>query len=577
MIVRAAWLLAALLAAGAAAAAPARVQVELFGIDDEVRASARATLGIAAAARSGRLEEAEVRRLHARAPAELRTVMRAYGRYRASVESHLTNTDGTWRARYVVEPGPPVVVAEVGVRVTGPGADAPAIRSAAAAFPLAQGDVLNHMTYMSGKANLREAASEGGFLDAAFDTSEIRIDADMRSAVIRLDFSTGPRFRFGEVRWRQDVLHPEFLTGYPEFREGEPFDLNEMIALQKRLGDLPYFSTVEVVPRRDRAEDGRIPVDVNLTPGKPQRWLLGVGFGTDTGVHGRAGLELRRINRRAHRAETDVEISGIERTAAAQYFVPWPYPRTELLTLSAGFQDLDPQTSESKTLRLAASLARGRGGVRQTYTLTYQREEFRVGPDAATSDLLIPELGWSFVRADDRVYARRGLRLRVRLRGAAEQALSDAAFGQISGGAKWIGSPFFRTRVLVRGEGGYTQTEQFRSLPPSIRFFAGGAQSVRGYAFQGLGPVDEEGRVIGGEALVVGSVELEQRVLEDWGVAAFYDLGNAMRSLRDPLEDGAGAGLRWISPIGLVRADVAWALSEPGTPWRFHLALGPDL
>lgn len=577
MIRPAVWLLAALAAAGPAAAAPARVQVELAGIDEQARESARASLGIAAAAREGRIEEAEVRRLHARAPGELRTVMRAFGRYQARVESHLELSNGTWHARYVVEPGPPVVLAAVDVRITGPGAGLPAIRAAADGFPLAQGDVLNHIAYMDGKARLREAASEGGFLDAAFDTSVIRIDSELRSAVIRIEFSTGPRFRFGAVRWHQDVLHPEFLAGYPDFREGEPFDINEMITLQKRLGDLPYFRTVEVVPRRDLAENGRVPVDVNLTPAKPQRWLLGIGYGTDTGVHGRAGLELRRINRRAHRADTEIEISEIERTATAQYFVPWPYPRTELLTLSAGYQDLDPATSRSQTLRLAASLARGRGGIRETYTLTYQREDFQVGPDDATSYLTIPEFTWSFVRADDRVYAKHGLRVRIRLRGAAEQVLSDVSFVQVSSGAKWIGSPFYRTRVLARGDAGYTRTERFRSLPPSIRFFAGGAQSVRGYAFQGLGPVDEEGRVVGGETLVVGSVEVEQRVLERWGVAAFYDIGNAMRSLRDPLEDGAGAGLRWISPIGLVRADVAWALSEPGTPWRFHLALGPDL
>jgi translocation and assembly module TamA len=571
------WLLAALVAAAPAAAAPVRVQVAVDGISGEVRDNAMTVLSIAAAARRGPIEEWELRRLHAQAPDELRTSMQAFGYYRATVQSDLAREGGRWRARYTVTPGAPVVVRSIDLRVTGPGADTPAFRAAVAAFPLTEGQTLHHPAYQAGKAALREVAATAGYLDAAFDSSVVRINAGLSTAAIHLEFSTGERYRFGPVRFHQDALHPEFLAGYAEFRRGDPLNVNALIGLQKRLGDLPYFSTVEVVPRDDLAEDLEVPIDVNLTPSKPQRYLFGLGIGTDAGVHGRAGIELRRINRRAHRAETEVRISGIERTVSGQYFIPWPYPRTELLTVSGGYQDLDPQTSRSKTLRVGASLARGRGGARETYALTFQREDFEVGLDEGTSELLMPEVTWSFVRADDRIFTTRGMRVRARLRGAGERVGSDASFAQLSAGAKWIISPARRTRVLLRTDTGYTRTEAFRRLPPSVRFFAGGAQSVRGYAYQGLGPLDDDGHVIGGEALVVGSVELEQRLLENWGVAAFFDIGNAMRSVDDPLESGAGAGLRWRSPVGLIRADLAQALSVPGRPWRFHLALGPDL
>jgi translocation and assembly module TamA len=116
-----------------------------------------------------------------------------------------------------------------------------------------------------------------------------------------------------------------------------------------------------------------------------------------------------------------------------------------------------------------------------------------------------------------------------------------------------------------------------------MRFFAGGDQSVRGFEYQQLGSLDEEGNVIGGPVLLTGSVELEYRFLqkwrflEKWGIAAFYDTGNAMESFSGSLERGAGVGLRWVSPIGPIRADAAWALSEPGRPVRFHLTVGPDL
>jgi translocation and assembly module TamA len=135
--------------------------------------------------------------------------------------------------------------------------------------------------------------------------------------------------------------------------------------------------------------------------------------------------------------------------------------------------------------------------------------------------------------------------------------------------------------LIARAETGWTETSAFRTLPASLRFFAGGDQSVRGYALQELGPRDEEDNVIGGEALLVGSVELDRLFFDfdrfgRWGAAVFYDVGGAARDFGDSLESGAGAGIRWLSPIGLVRLDAAWALSRPGAPIRFHVGVGPD-
>jgi translocation and assembly module TamA len=87
--------------------------------------------------------------------------------------------------------------------------------------------------------------------------------------------------------------------------------------------------------------------------------------------------------------------------------------------------------------------------------------------------------------------------------------------------------------------------------------------------------------VIGGDMLAQASVELERRIIGRWSMAVFADAGDAFERDHPPdlgeLKVGTGLGLRWLSPIGLVRADVAAAVSEPGTPIRFHLSIGPDL
>ena len=92
-----------------------------------------------------------------------------------------------------------------------------------------------------------------------------------------------------------------------------------------------------------------------------------------------------------------------------------------------------------------------------------------------------------------------------------------------------------------------------------------------------MGPRDEAGNPLGGQILATGSLEVEQMVLERWGAAAFADFGSAETDLPLRPEAGLGAGIRWRSPVGLVRLDGAFAVTLDGTPFRVHLRIGPDL
>jgi translocation and assembly module TamA len=132
-------------------------------------------------------------------------------------------------------------------------------------------------------------------------------------------------------------------------------------------------------------------------------------------------------------------------------------------------------------------------------------------------------------------------------------------------------------RVNARVNVGATLVDETASLPVSLRFFAGGDNSVRGYGYKSLGPVDDEGNVRGGRYLVTGSVEYEHPVFgDDWWAAAFVDAGNAFDD--DPeLEVGYGVGLRWFSPVGRIRLDLAFPADTRDDDWRIHFALGAAL
>jgi len=114
-------------------------------------------------------------------------------------------------------------------------------------------------------------------------------------------------------------------------------------------------------------------------------------------------------------------------------------------------------------------------------------------------------------------------------------------------------------------------------LPVSVRFFAGGDNSVRGYGYEELGPTNDEGDVVGGRHLLTGSVEYNHPVVGRWSLAAFMDAGNAFDTFNDyEVFRGVGTGVRWRSPIGPIRVDVARPVDEPGN-FRLHISMGAVL
>ncbi|HVS04350.1 MAG TPA: autotransporter assembly complex family protein [Thermoanaerobaculia bacterium] len=568
------WAFAALAVPGLAAAVPVTVDIE--GIDDELRRNARATLSIVDADDPS---PDRVRRLHAMAPQQIREAIQPFGYYRAEIDAELIEQNGAFRARYRVDPGPPLRLDQVDVQLLGPGAADPGFRRLAREFPLQRGDRLAHPLYEEGKARLLSYAAENGYLDAETPAAAIVVDLDSYTATIRLHVATGPQYLFGPVTFEQDILEPSLLAGFVPFAEGEPLDLDALLELQENLSAAPYFQRVEVVTHEDLAEDLRVPIEVRLTPARRQRWTVGAGYGSETGARGTLALDLRRINRRGHRGEVDLKLSQIESRFAASYIVPH-YPHTHVVTYSLGYSEIDSESTESQTYLAGAGLTRSRGRWRESFALTWRQEDFVVGIDRGTSELLVPEASWSRVIADDRLYPSKGRRVRLLVRGAEENLLADTTFFQGKADGKWVRSLTPRIRLLLRAELGYTETDAFRTLPASLRFFAGGDQSVRGYGYQKLGPRDEAGNVIGGRALVTTTVEVDSLFFEKfgrWGLAAFWDAGDAMRSFELDLKAGAGAGIRWLSPVGLVRADVAWPLDEPRGGPTFHIVLGPDL
>ena len=553
--------------------------VTVEGVDEPLRANVLALLELNRFAGQAAPEEARLRWLHGRSEAQIRAALQPFGYYEPTIESSLNRIPGGWEARYRIQPGRPLRITTLDLKILGEGQQDPAFQQALAHAPLAQGQILDQTKYEQFKQALETLATERGYFEAHFTEHVIEVNLQTYEAIVRLHYDTGPRYRFGAITFKQDFLSPKLLNRYPRFKPGDPYNANDLLKLQGDLNSSPYFSQVQVNAPPDAATD-TAPVEVELEPGKQQKYSAGAGYGTDTGARVRLKAEQRWLNRQGHHAEEELLWSPIKAILGGKYYIPGADPTTDTYTLTAGYTQQNYKSQDYEQFTLGGGWQRQDGKWLKNYNLSYQYEEFRVG-DASTQSslLLIPGLNWTWIDADDRLYPTRGLLFGFELRGASTALLSDLDFVQGALHLKGVYALNDISRIIARGDAGTTVISQgFENLPTSLRFFAGGDASVRGYAYNSIGPTDDEGTVIGGKNLLVGSVEYEHRVWEAWSLAAFVDSGDAFDGATPEMKTGVGFGLRWRSPVGPVRIDLASGLDRPpGDTFRFSFSIGPEL
>ena len=574
------WLLSLVLCSLAlsSAARAAGVEVEIRGIAGPPADNVRAFLGIAQREfpDDEAIDAEVVRRLHRRAPEQIRRALEPFGYYHARVDSSLERTETGWRAVYEVQPGEPVRLTAVTIRIEGAAKDDPAFESLLAELPLEEGRQLNHGDYETAKRRMLELAAERGYIEARWLESTLLVDPDRRQASAALVLDSGPRYRFGEIRFERTVVGESLLRRYLRFEPGEPFLASRLLELQYALDDSGYFRRVEVSARRDLAADGRIPIEIGLEARPKHLYTFGIGFGTDTGARASVGRDTRYVNRRGHRLESRVRVAQIGTSLAARYTIPLAQPWRERLELDTSLDDKEVGDLRSRQFTLGASRVTVDGGWQRSLSIAYERSRDENDDEVTTRNLVMPGIELVRSRYDDAIYASRGYRVSFGVRGGAETLGSDVSFLRMRASATLVRRLWAGGRVITRAELGRVRVDAFDDLPLSQRFFAGGDQSVRGFRFQSLGPQDADGDVIGGTYLAVGSIELEQLIAGNWGAAVFVDAGNAANESDFDLRTAAGIGLRYRSPVGVFRVDVAKA-TDGDESARLHLSLGVDL
>ena len=299
-----------------------------------------------------------------------------------------------------------------------------------------------------------------------------------------------------------------------------------------------------------------------------------------TGVRGSIRYQDFNILGSGQLFDAEMKISQIFQGLGARYVFPSHIDVKSLASIKLGWEHEKTTDKTVEFLALEGALTRTFGEERiGSVYLRLQQEDSKAGNERTKAFLLMPGVQFSQNRYDSITRPTKGFRYDLELRGTDQFMGSNTGFLQFLGRGEYLISLTKRLSVLTRMQVGATTTSEAASdLPISVRFFAGGDNSVRGYKYQSLGPTDVFGDVVGGKNLLFGSIEIHRAIGKDWAVAAFYDTGNAFDVWsKIDLAQGAGLGGLYYTAVGPIRLYVARQMGVRNPDYRIHLIVGIGL
>ncbi|MCQ8102812.1 autotransporter assembly complex protein TamA [Methylomonas sp. SURF-2] len=559
--------------------APAAGDVAIQGLASEAESNVKQTLSLAKEHCDS--PEWKIRQLYDKAGREIDEALRALGYYHAVSGGRLEFDAACWHAQFDIHSGPRVMLENIEIAWRGEAGQDEEFTKLADKLRADIGTGLHHGRYESMKSRMETLALERGYFKGRFLEKTLLVDRAGNTAQIRLVYDSGPRLFFGEIQLDQDILEPDFVHKLIGIETNTPYHSAQLAKTHNDLSNSGYFEMVDIHPQLEQQEQlaqNRVPINVKLYPKKAHHYSLGLGYDTDKGPLLAAAYMNRRLNRQGHFFNADIDLSPVLSTATAEYGVPLANPVSDSFGFGGGLKREETDSYRSLSGKLSARLKHAfDNGWKQTLYVDSVYESFTADAQQNNTQLLLPGGSWLRSVADDTLRPTRGYRLELNLSGSYKNPVSDISMAQASIAAVWMQPLPWRGRLIARAEQAATLVDNFAKLPASYRYYAGGMNSIRGYAYKELGPRDAQGRLLGGRFLSVASLEYEQAVLDDWGVAAFIDAGNAYNPDDIRIKAGAGLGLRWHSPIGPIRIDLAVPLGEADSSFQFHFAAGTRL
>lgn len=481
--------------------------------------------------------------------------LKPYGYFFATISGHPEKTsDKQWLFHYIIHPGLAVHVTQINISLTGPGAQMPKFIHWKKHFSVHLGSIFNGDKYDKAKQSFFALANRLGYIKATLLNHKVKINLNNFTASINLKYDTGTRYYYGAISFSKVGINNSLLTRYLQLKTAQPYSITKLLKAQQNLSNSGYFSDVTITQKKPDSSN-HIPLQFELKKLKAMQYLVGAGYGTDTGYRGQLGWNWRLINAQGQHLQTSYNISQIGNSFSSTYFIPGNNPINQQYSLSTNIANYNSEAGKSNLQRYGALYTDNRNRWQITYGASFQSEKFTVKDELPQAvHLLMPTATWLYLYTNNPLQPKYGVRVSLNMRGADKNALSDLSFAQFQLRFKNLTPLNENNRIFMRADVGATYTNNDTLLPLSLRFTAGGTQSIRGYAYQSLGPAKD---------LLTGSIEYQYRIHGNWYAGYFQDAGNAFDDFSEmDIQRSQGIAAVWQSPIGVMELTFAKSLSN---------------
>ncbi|WP_232455106.1 autotransporter assembly complex protein TamA [Oceanisphaera avium] len=504
--------------------------------------------------------------------------LQALGYYEPDIEI-IASKKNPARVTVKVAPGQPVRIRTLNIQLAGEASQDPQFEKLLSQLKLHESQVFQHDIYEKTKASLLSLGLSRGYFDAQYKMHQVLVHPEEHAADVNLLFDSGARYHFGELIVDSDRPVARILDPLVDIKPGDAFLSSDVTALSRSLSTTGYFKRVSVQPNVSEADENhQIPLYVTLRAKADNEVEVGVGFSTDEGPRFSSSWDKPWINSLGHSLQTNLKVSEPKQDITVIYKIPRGNPLNHYYTVQGGYQMLNQDDTESD--RIVASVHRfdkdPDGWTRDVF-LRSEYETYTQGQQEDDSFLVIPGVSYNRTRVKGGLDAYWGDSQVGTLELSEPWWGSDTRFIRVFGRTKWLRTVAKKQRVIARAEQGAVWVDDVEKLPPSLRFFTGGDLTVRGFSYQSITPVDDNGDRLGAKYATALSLEYDYKIAEKWRLATFVDTGTATNDYREDWKVGTGLGVRWQTPVGPVRVDLAFGVSEDQVPMRIHFTLGPEL
>ncbi len=507
--------------------------------------------------------------------------LRAYGYYHPKIKVTLPEKDKKEDTvvKVEVEQGKPLYIRQSRIEVLGEGVKYKVFEDLLKNTELGSYKILNHGVYEELKNAIHNTALSMGFFDGKFTSKRIMVYQNQNFADIELVYDSGKRYDFGELIMNDETAEL-YKPSHPlqNFKTGDKFATKKINNFVSSLNQTGYYNSVDVRPVLDKAENFQVPVEMHLERRANNNMRIGLGYSTDDGP--RVLLEWNKplLNSRGDSLSTLMTLTKITQDAQLVYKIPGENPNLDYYTINAAQTHTDFNDTLSDRTQLAVHyIANQTGRWRRDYALRLEYEDFDQAKEEGRTLNLMPAVSFTRRESSGGYDPTRGYSITLEALGAAG-AISDNSFVQVKGTYKGVIAPSENTRFLFRLEQGANFGPDAGEVPPSLRFFAGGDNSIRGFGYRDRSAMQPWGGLKGAKYLTVGSAEFQFPMgISNSRLALFCDVGTATDDYKDELMYGPGLGYRFLSSYGIVRVDVAVGLQKNQEQvYQLHFAFGPE-